>query len=225
MQGYIKLHRQLLDSEIFNNERYTRGQAWIALLLLANHKDGYIRIKTGEKVPVKRGECGWSMVALAEKFKWNRRTVKKFILELENEKMVQQKIVGNHSIINILNYEKYQLCTTECTTECTQTIMIKNDKNEEEVEYIEKIFDRFGEYQNVYLKKNHYTRLLNACLSLPLLNELIQEYSINIERGKEKRFDKQYPEAHYLGLMAYLKQRKRNLKIVPIEEKSHYRPG
>ena len=227
MQGYIKLHRQILDNTLFNKEEYSKGQAWIALLLLANFKDSYITVKTGELIEVKRGEIGWSMVALAEKFKWDRRKVKRFISFLETQKMVQQKIISNHSIISILNYDKYQIGTTDGTTDGTQTNNDKNDNNVEEVVEEEKhnIFTKFGnEYKNVYLKKEHYTRLLNACLSNQLMNELIEEYSINIERGKEKRFDALYPDAHYLGLMAYLRQRRKNPKIIPIAEpQSHYR--
>lgn len=90
---------------------FCKGFAWQVLLTLANRKRGYISAKNKKVVTVERGECGYSMVALADIFGWDRRTVKNFIKLLEKEKMVQQKIVENHSIIKILNYEKYQTVT------------------------------------------------------------------------------------------------------------------
>ena len=129
-EGYITLYRSLLDNPIFNSEPFSKGQAWVAILMLTNHKKGYTPAKNGKLIPIERGECGYSMVALAEIFKWDRRTVKRFINLLENENMVQQKIVENHSIIKVLNYDKYQYGTTNGTTNGTQTI---NDNNEENI--------------------------------------------------------------------------------------------
>ena len=91
-EGYIKLHRSLMDNPLFNSEPFTKGQAWVALLLLTNHNKSFINAKNGKLIPVERGECGYSMVALSSIFKWDRRTVKRYIKLLENEKMVQQKI-------------------------------------------------------------------------------------------------------------------------------------
>ena len=231
--GYIKLHRSILDNPIFQSKPFSKGLAWITLLLLTNHKENLMPVKNGQMLKIKRGECGYSELALANIFGWSRGKVKRFLTLLESEKMIQQKIVANHSIIRILKYSEYQYDTTNGTTNDTtngqqtiqQTDINNNDKNDKNIEE-EKNYVRYGkEYQNVYLKKEHYTRLLNASMSMPLLNEIIEDYSYNIERGKEKRFDLQYPNAHYLGLMAYLKQRKKNPKIVPMEEKHHYRPA
>ena len=38
-QGWIKLHRTLQDNKLWYSEPLTKGQAWVDLILLANHKD------------------------------------------------------------------------------------------------------------------------------------------------------------------------------------------
>ncbi|KKM27895.1 hypothetical protein LCGC14_1570130 [marine sediment metagenome] len=42
-RGYIKLWRKLQNSSLWLDEKFTRGQAWVDLICLANHKNGYIR--------------------------------------------------------------------------------------------------------------------------------------------------------------------------------------
>ena len=107
-KGYIKLYRDISDNPLWLLEPFTQAQAWVDLLLLANYKQGLIVVKNGSLVAVERGECGYSMKALSERWKWSRKKVAYFIKFLKNVEMIQQKIVENHSIITILNYETYQ---------------------------------------------------------------------------------------------------------------------
>jgi hypothetical protein len=132
--GWIKLYRQLTLNNIWTDEPFSRGQAWIDLLLLANHKDGIVRVR-GIKIPILRGQVGWSELKLADRWKWSRGKVRRFICELENEKMVVQQKNRKTSIISILNYEFYQCNdTTDSTTDgqqiVQQTDTNKNEKNE-----------------------------------------------------------------------------------------------
>jgi hypothetical protein len=41
--GWIKLHRKIVESPDWLSEPFTRGQAWVDLLLIANHTTGHIR--------------------------------------------------------------------------------------------------------------------------------------------------------------------------------------
>lgn len=118
-EGYISLHRSLLDNPIFNSEPYTKGQAWVTILMLANYKEGFVQIKNGELIKVERGECGYSELALSDIFKWSRGKVKRFLNLLESEKMIQQKIRSNRTIIKICNYELYQNRTVNDTVNST----------------------------------------------------------------------------------------------------------
>lgn len=107
-QGFILIHRTLFENPLLNTKPFCKGYAWVVLLGLANHKAGYIKVKNGTLVKVQRGECGHSEKALADLFGWSRGKLRRFLEQLKNEKMIQQKIVENHSIIKILNYIPYQ---------------------------------------------------------------------------------------------------------------------
>lgn len=81
------------------------------LIMLANHKPGHIRIQ-GVRVDVLRGEVGWSEVALAARWRWSRSKVRRFMQELEDEKMLTKKRYTGQDKRNclstIVNYEKFQ---------------------------------------------------------------------------------------------------------------------
>lgn len=81
------------------------------LIMLANHKPGHIRIQ-GVRVDVLRGEVGWSEVALAARWRWSRGKVRRFMQELEDEKMLTKKRYTGQDKRNclstIVNYEKFQ---------------------------------------------------------------------------------------------------------------------
>jgi hypothetical protein len=135
MDGWVKFHRRFLDSDLWLSEPFTKGQAWVDLFSIANHKNGFIRVR-GNRVEVKRGQVGWSQVRLAKRWKWSRGKVRRFLDELEDidKKIVQQK-TRITTLINIIKYELYQADdTTGNTTDGQQTdnrrYTNKNEKNE-----------------------------------------------------------------------------------------------
>ena len=113
--GWIWLHRQLAEHDLWLAEKFTRGQAWADLLMLANYKDGAIWVR-GIEVPVKRGQVGWSEVRLASRWQWSRNKVRRFLDSLRKRKMVGQQTDNKSSIITILNYDEYQGGSTASDT-------------------------------------------------------------------------------------------------------------
>ena len=106
-QGWIKLHRQLQECPMWYEERFSKGQAWVDLLLLANHSDKKI-LFNGDFIIVKRGQYLTSMVKLAEKWKWDRKTVSKYLKLLEKDKMITLNVDKQKTLITIDNYRVYQ---------------------------------------------------------------------------------------------------------------------
>lgn len=106
-KGWIKLHRQLQECPLWYGERFSKGQAWVDLLLLANHKEKKI-LFNGEMMVIERGQYLTSMVKLAEKWCWNRKTVATYLDLLEKDKMITRVSDNNKTIITIENYEVYQ---------------------------------------------------------------------------------------------------------------------
>lgn len=215
MQGYIKLHRSILDNTIFKCKPFSKGQAWVVLLLLTNHQEGYINVKNGELVKIERGECGYSELALADLFGWSRGKVKRFLELLESEKMIHQKTVANRTVISIINYDNYQNDTVNSTVNDTvnghltihQTDINnndKNDKNEKNVisinakeekkidPYINPIVNKFKEAHKKIIGSRVY--LNNAeCNKLIELAAVVEDFSSTMptvfKKLKKLKFD------------------------------------
>ena len=107
MDGWILLYRKLSDNPIWTSEPFTRGQAWVDLLLLANHTDSFFYIR-GNKVNVKRSQIAWGEVKLSERWKWSRTKLRKFLNDLEKEQQIIQQKNTIIQVITINNYEEYQ---------------------------------------------------------------------------------------------------------------------
>ena len=132
--GYIKLWRKLQFSKFWMCEKFTRGQAWIDLLILANHKDGGFFLR-GIWVDIKRGQVGYSEKTLAARWRWSRTKTRAFISVLEKEHQIKQQKSNLMSLITIVNYTIYQeqktpKKTPEKTPERHQKDTNKNDKND-----------------------------------------------------------------------------------------------
>ncbi len=109
--GWIKLYRRIHNNPMWQERPFDRARAWVDLILLANHKDGYLR-KRGIKIDVKRGQVGWSERALAERWGWSRGKVARFLHELKIEQQIEQQNgpqnINVTSLITITNYDRYQ---------------------------------------------------------------------------------------------------------------------
>lgn len=212
MAGFIKLYRTIQENDLWLSEPFTKSQAWIDLLMLANRKDGLIHIKNGEMITIHRGECAWSMERLAARWKWSRTKVKGYFEYLKKTKMIHQKNIPKTTIINILNYERYQENTSNRSLNIHQnrhqkdTIEEGKEGKENNVTILE-CQKSYGEYQNVCLTQEQYKKLLSICANENLLNELINSFSVNIEIGKERPYMAELPNAHYERLKSYYNYR------------------
>ncbi len=136
-EGWIKLHRCITDHWIYQEKPFSRFQAWVDLLLLANHKDN--KTVLGSKIiDVERGSFVTSELKLMDRWGWSKSKVRKFLTLLENDKMIVKKSDSKKTTITIVNYSFYQdKETTEepqkdhrKTTEEPQKDTNKNDKND-----------------------------------------------------------------------------------------------
>ncbi len=111
MSGWVKLHRKITDNKMWLSETFTRGQAWVDLVLLAQHKPGAIR-RRGILVNLPIGSVGMSQEKLGKRWKWSRGKVIRFLKELEADSMISrktgQKKTSVSGYILIENYQEYQ---------------------------------------------------------------------------------------------------------------------
>lgn len=136
MAGWQKIYRDIQEHWLWEDKPFSRGQAWIDLILLVNHEDNKALID-GELMEVKRGSKITSLRKLAEQWGWSTTKVKKFLEQLEKDKMISFESNNKKTLVTIENYDVYQSKeSTEITvkkqldnTEVTQ----KNFKSNSEV--------------------------------------------------------------------------------------------
>lgn len=108
MNGYIKLYRQLQECWVWNaDEKFSKGQAWVDLLLTANHKDKKI-LFDGELITIGRGQILTSLRKLSNKWCWSINTTKRFLNLLENDNMLIRRSDSKSTLLTIVNYENFQ---------------------------------------------------------------------------------------------------------------------
>jgi len=119
-RGYIKLFRRIQDDPLYFGETFTKTHAFIDLLLLANHKEMYI-VKRGIQIKIKRGQVGYGEEKLADRWKWSRGKVRRFLEYLvKDEKIVLmtvQKNIAVSRVIELVNYNIHQVNKTQTETE------------------------------------------------------------------------------------------------------------
>ena len=109
--GWIKLHRQLFDHWLWNSERFSKGQAWVDLILRASHADHEVPMGN-QLIPVKRGQVLTSQTRLAANWLWTRKSVNAFLTLLKRDNQVDIRTSKGtetgYTLITINNYEKFQ---------------------------------------------------------------------------------------------------------------------
>lgn len=117
MRGWIRLHRQIQDHEMWDSEDepFDRRSAWIDLLLLANHEDK-TTLFGNQKITIKAGQKITSLVKLAERWNWSRNKVRRYLNALESVGMILRKSDNKKTLITIVNYGIYQSKEGKCET-------------------------------------------------------------------------------------------------------------
>lgn len=143
-------------------EKFDRPRAWIDLLLLANQAPGYILFR-GIKIDLQRGDVGWSIETLAERWKWSRGKVNRFFELLKNERQIVSKTdiktdIKLSSVISIVNYDLYQSKNIKTDIKRTlnghKTDTNNNDNNENKNTELDKTAKILLDWFNKTMHKN-----------------------------------------------------------------------
>ena len=138
VEGWLKLYRSIQNHWLWEDKPFSRGQAFVDLLLMANHKDNKI-LFNGELIEVKRGSRITSLRQLSEAWGWSTKKTKKFLELLEKDNMITVKSDNKKTLVTIENYEVYQeVGNTEETQEKHQgngeETQRKNKRNSKEIQ-------------------------------------------------------------------------------------------
>lgn len=120
------MYKQIGDNPIWLEKPFSRGQAWIDLLLMANFTDGHM-LHRGTIVEIQRGQVFRSIKYLSDRWGWNRKKTMRFLALLEAENMVKTEGTPNGTCITIEKYAFYQdVGTAKGTTDGTSRGQQKN---------------------------------------------------------------------------------------------------
>lgn len=198
--GWIKVYRSLLYSEIFQNEKLLKIFIWC--LLKANHKEN--KVMVGKRsITVKRGQFIFGRAKAAEELNIAPSTVWDYMKVLEDKKTIKIKSNNKYSLVTIEKWELYQKInktsdnksTTDqqqnnnsSTTNRQQIDTNKNVKNIKNI-YTSKIDELWSLYPNKKGKKIAYKkieRLLDQ-YSFEELKRCVERYSLET-KGKDKQY-------------------------------------
>ena len=110
MDGYIKLHRKVLDNPVVCKSAESLA-IWIWLLLKASWKGGEVNFN-GKTITLKPGQLPpVSRKTIAKELRVSESNIQRTLKRFESEHLIEQQ-TGSHSrLITIVSWEKYQ--TTE----------------------------------------------------------------------------------------------------------------
>ena len=138
-ESWIKVFRNIENSWLWEERPFSRGQAWIDLLLLAKFRDESFISRRGNLIDGKRGHVYRSIASLADRWGWSRIKVDHFFNQLEADNMIKvnKKRASEETSIFIVNYSKYQVIGTSKRTSEEQ-VRNKSGTSGEQVEHIYK---------------------------------------------------------------------------------------
>lgn len=126
MEGWIKLHRKVLEWEWYDDSNMVH--LYLHLILSANHED---KIWKGDII--KRGQLITGRKSLSVKTGISERSIRTCLERLKKSKEVTIKTTNKNSLITILNYDLYQVKEkrrpAESPANDQQTTTNKNVKN------------------------------------------------------------------------------------------------
>lgn len=199
-KGFIALFRSVQDHWIWETDKFSQFQAWVDLLLMANHKDNRIMLD-GNLVTVERGSRVTSIRRLCDRWGWSNSKVSKFLNCLENDGMIKRKSDTKKTVITIVNYGFYQGEANEKTTQKrqrndteatqkrhrnTQTTMINNENNENnENKAVSAHAELFAEFWTAYPKKVAKSAGEKAFKALGVTEPLLADILAGVNRWKQ----------------------------------------
>lgn len=205
MQGWISLHRKLLESKIFQNEKLLK--VFIYCLLKASHIEHQQQVGR-QVVTIKPGQFVFGRKKAAMELNMKESTVRDYMNLLKYDNTIDIKSTNKYSIVTIVNWELYQDTNekrdnkndskddNKKTAEGQQINTNNNDNNGNNVnkEYMRKI-ELFNQWWNLYNKKVDRKKCETKFLKIlekHSFEEIVEGTKRYLDYLKATNTDKQY---------------------------------
>lgn len=138
MEGWVKLHRKMLENPIVCKDA-DHMALWVYLLLNATHKP-YSALFKGNRIELQPGQLIVGRKSLATYLQINEYKVQRILECFENEQQIAQQTSNKNRVISILSWDKYQLDAQQdahqmhnnCTSDAQQVHTNKNVRTKEQ---------------------------------------------------------------------------------------------
>ena len=133
--GWIKLHRKLLDNPVVMKDS-DHLAVWIYLLLNASHTE-YPVLFGGKKISLKAGQLITGRKIIASTLGISESKVRRILDLFEIDQQIDRQRSNKNSLVSILNWDKYQIFDQQIDQQATnkrpttdqQATTNKNNKN------------------------------------------------------------------------------------------------
>lgn len=133
--GWLKVYRTMLDNWLWKGKPFSKGQAWIDMLLIAEPKETKIPYK-GEVINCPKGTINRSILSLSERWGWSREKTKVFLKTLQSDGMIHIEATTHRTTVTLVNYDNFQgQHTTNHTTNRQQTLQQADNRPTTDIEY------------------------------------------------------------------------------------------
>lgn len=197
-QGWIKAYRSLREHWLWQDKPFSKGQAFIDLLFLANHTAK--KVPSGDEIiTIPRGEFATSIRTLCDNWGWSNTKVKRFLNVLQTDRMIVVKSDSKKTVVKVLNYNKYQdIVNLENDTE-TSSVHQQNDT---------KTFQKHTNknVKNIKNDKNNIRVSKDTLCQTEAVNQVINEWNSLSELGVKPVTKISNTSTRYKSLMARIKQ-------------------
>jgi len=207
MEGWIKLHRKLLENPICGKPEW--AWVWIVILLKANHQTNKF-LFNGQDIEIEKGSFITGRKQLAKETNVSEQTIRSVLKYLETNHQITKKVTNKFTIISVCKYEEYQNIEKELTNQQPTTnqpvTTNKNDNNVKNINNINlpvKIEDNFEEMlkpsfkiaqewqylaleiiEKLNVPDNKKSSFFKACKENPNLCNISLQYAIDFPNPK-----------------------------------------
>lgn len=132
--GFIKLHRKILDNPIIMKDSEHLA-LWTYLLLEATHKN-LDRLFKGERITLKAGQLITGRTVISKVLNINSSKVQRILDDFEREKQIEQQTSNKNRLISILKWDEYQSSEQQVNSTFSQNYFTgfeKHPKNEQQL--------------------------------------------------------------------------------------------
>jgi hypothetical protein len=106
LKGVVTKPKEIAEYELLNQEPYCRRAAFDDLWVLANDRPATIKVN-GRDVVLKVGQLAWAIGSLARRWRWSDEKVRKFLVLLQDERLVTFETSRTTTTIEVMDYAVY----------------------------------------------------------------------------------------------------------------------